>query len=134
MKRVMVLALLAVAACGGATEPTQINVVGSYQLKSVAGVALPAPVSPPAGYNTATVTAGTLTLNADGTWSTTATFRLVATNATTTTQAAAIGIYSAVNGAVSFTTTTGITGNFSGNVNGNTLTVLQGPTATIYQR
>jgi len=132
---VLPLVLLSVAiACGSdSSGPVAVSVVGLFQLKTVNGTPLPATISSSLNSHT-DLTADQLSVNADGTWSETSSFRIVSGATTTTTQGASIGVYQAANGQISFTETTPTPGTFSASVNGNTLTAIVTGVTLVYQR
>ena len=65
--RVVPLVALALLGCGGITFQNDDEVEGTYTMRSVAGLALPARLS--TGPEQLTITSGLLTLEGDGEWS-----------------------------------------------------------------
>lgn len=134
MRRLLLL-LAFVAGCGSdSTGPASVTVTGSYTLQRVNGAALPFILS-----QTTTskdeVTSGSITLNADGTFSNLFGVRSTSGATVTTTSVALIGVYQNTNAQVEFTPTTpaGLA-RFNGSVSGSTLTIVQNGGSFVYGR
>ena len=134
MRRLFILATLALAACGSdSTSPTSVNVVGTYQLKTVNGGGLPA-VLQQTSAGKVEVLDDMVTLNADHTYSETGHLRGTLSDGTVTTSPSTdVGTYSSTNGAVQFTSTAGA-GTTNASVSGNTLTIIESGFTLVYSK
>lgn len=129
------IALAAVVACGeGSTEPARVEVVGTYQLQSYNGAALPVVVNQDAN-GRVEMTANTINVNADQTYSQIIGYRFVANSgAATSTQVSASGTYTAVNGAMSFTRLSPSLGGFSATVSGREMNIVDQGNLYVFRR
>jgi hypothetical protein len=99
-----------------------VNVVGTYQLRTVNGAALPFVLTQTVS-SKLELLSETISLNGDGTFSDLLSYRATSGVTQTTSSAAAIGVYLSSSGAVQMAYTSGATGTQSGSVNGNSLTL-----------
>jgi hypothetical protein len=128
----LILFAAAVTACGAdtTTEVSALNVAGVYTLKTVDGVALPAPAKDDRGVVGGTVLSGTATLTDAKTFTHAGTVRL--TNGTTQTDQGA-GTYTISGNTITFQEPGDqpIVATFSG---GNTLTFTENTQVRVYQK
>jgi hypothetical protein len=128
------LAVLFAVACGGGTDPAGPDgpVVGTYTLRTVNGLVLPAVVGTEQGV-TVSITAGALTLRADRTFSATTTARGVGVGTDNTVTAAGAGTYTVSGNAVTLVDASSnarLTGSYA---NGS-VTIAQDGFVSVYTR
>lgn len=127
------IAIFAIAACSSSTEPgiTTATVAGTYTLKTVDGLVLPAPAKDGTGAIAGAFTAGTVTLTTANTFTSTLSYTL--TNGTTGSSPNS-GSYSISGSTLTFTPSGGgsaVTAAFSG---GNTLTISSNGQAEVFTK
>lgn len=119
-KTALLAASLLVAACGDAFSPE--GVAGFYQLKTVNGQ--PLPYQETSGSITIAVTAGSITLNPNSTWSLSITFNLTEGGTTITQTETDSGTFTLVEPAtIRFTSSDGDT--FAGTIDGKRVTIIE---------
>ncbi len=131
---VLAAGLICVSACGSDSSTTPgVNVVGTFQLKTINGGPLPALLVQNAA-GRSVVTDDEFTLNADHTYSEVGHLQITLTTGSVITQPEAdAGVYSNTNGAVVLSSLDG-NGTNNATVNGNTLTILLDGATLVYQR
>jgi hypothetical protein len=142
MRRLTLLvSLVALVGCGDSTPqeavlgPTETNVVGTFALRTSNGKLLPLIIRLTVDEEW-DLTSDALVIGADNTWTETTNYRITtfATGAITTQSTASSGTYSIGNSQIKFVMTTGGTGNFTGSVSGNTLSLLYNGGHFVYSR
>lgn len=126
------LVLAFAAACGGdgGSGPNSEH-TGTYALQTANGSALPFVIEQQ-GANKAELTGGFLNLNADGTFTTRADFRLTINGAVTTTQAPDNGTYTRTGNNISFRGSAGDT--YSAAYSGNSLTMVDDGLTLVFRK
>ena len=131
-KIVQLLALLLLVACGGdATGPADAGISGSYTLKSVGGAPLPAIVAQDAT-GRIEITAGSLRLNDDKTFSGSISSRLVTSSSTQTSTDQLAGTYVRNNNAIVFNFNDGTQD--TGSLSGRQVTVTSSGFVLLFER
>ena len=119
---------LTAGACTDDKSPTEVSteVTGTYRLQTVNGQPLPFVLFNSGGFSTS-ITAQSLTLNNNGSFSQTTTFRDVTPEGTTTEQLSSTGTYSRSGSTITFNlpaTQEDPADSFSGTISGNTITLV----------
>jgi hypothetical protein len=123
MKRIATLALVLIfAACSEFTGADTTDHIGVYNISSVNGTALPFTLA--GGDTTFEVTAGTVTLNADRTFSDQTFFRTTADGEETTSNQLIQGQYLRSKNTITFEGFDG--SHYTGRLSGSTLTIIVG--------
>lgn len=132
MRRLAVLlATLALIACGGDSTGPSNDPVGTWHLKSLNGV-LPY-TFPPSQGTIVTITGSTLTLSGNSTYSEIVNYTATSGASTISGTQTELGTWFAVNGSVTFNDQTdNVT--YQGAVAGNTLTEINSGTTQVYTR
>jgi hypothetical protein len=110
---------LALVACGDSTGPTEASIAGTYNLQSVNGLSVPLTVFQ-FGEDKLEITAGSLTLHANNTFSSQLTMRITEDGEVVTESDSATGTYTRNGNSLVFAAD-GET--ITGTISGNTITV-----------
>lgn len=130
----LVLLATILTACGGDSDgPTgpDTSHVGTYTLSTLNGTNLPF-VLVQVGNDKLEITQGSMTLNADNTFSDRATLRETVGGAVSTEQSTSTGTYSRNNNALSFTYSDGSV--IAGSLSGGQLTIAQDGVVGVYRK
>jgi hypothetical protein len=137
MRKVLAVATLAltmVTACGDSTGPDgEANISGTYTLRTVNGQNLPFPLLVVGTTYRLEVTASTVSINANGTFTQSATLREVNGTNTTTETESATGTWTRTNNAISFRDSADGTV-FTGSLSGNTITLVDEGMTLVFQK
>ena len=129
------LALL-LTACGGdsdsPTEPNGASIVGTYALQTILGESLPL-IALEEGDDKLEITAGSIRLNSDDTYSRSVTTRLTQSGNVTTDVFTVAGTFTA-NGSTLQFSGSGDEGPFTGSISGNTLTIIDESRPFVYRK
>ena len=132
MKILATLALILVlGACTDSTGSNSTDHVGVYTMTTINGDALPATLSSN-GADSVEVTAGTVTLNADRTFSETVSYRITKAGAETTEQELVVGLYSRSRNHFNLNGSDGSL--LAADLDGTALTMLRGAFELVYQK
>lgn len=128
----MVASLFTLGACGDSTGPGGGSITGTYKLQTVNGNPLPY-VIVQVGSDKVEVSEGSLTLNADNTYSSRFTFRTTEGGQVTTETDTSVGTYTRNNNAITFTDSSdGET--ITGSVSGNTITFTEEGLVLVFKK
>jgi hypothetical protein len=119
--------------CGGGDTPTQpAAITGTYTLQTINGSPLPYVTFQDASNNKDEIVGETFTLAEGGQWSHTYRERLTISGSASTTDGQTSGTFNGSASALSFTST--VNERFTGQVNGNTLTLQRVARTLVYTR
>ena len=129
---VVAAATLLAAACGDKQDPTEVAVVGAYQLQTVDGQTLPIADL----QQQSALVSGSLTLGAGGAFTVTSTYRMGTGGAAGDLTLSVSGTYRASGSSITFSPLDQGSGStsFGGTVAGNTLTVTLNGSVMVYRR
>ena len=135
MRQIAILSLLLLvpllSGCSDSTGPGGSSATGTYNLRTVNGNNLPVVVLQ-VGSDRVEVTQGSITLNADNTFTDRTTFRVTESGTSTTDTEVIAGTYTRNNNAIQFSTDEGDT--YSASLSGNTLTQTIEGFVLVYQK
>lgn len=132
-KLLALVALAAVAACGGdaSTSPISATVGGSYSLRTINGTAVPFIVAQ-VGADKVEITDDIVILNDGGTWTESGHTRTTQNGQVSTQSFVDAGTFTRTGTAITLVSSS--TGSMSGSLNGGTLTVTDQGLVAVYQR
>jgi len=127
--------LIAAFSCTSeSTEPATSSVVGTFRARTIQGTALPYLYAEQEGARYE-ITADEITVNLDGTWSRTTSVRATNALSRSWSEFDAKGVYQLMNGQIAFTQMAPGADEFTGAVDGETLTVAEpGRLSYVYAR
>ena len=108
---------------GDATGPGGTSIFGTYTLETINGSSLPFVVFQ-VGNDKVEITAGSVQLNSDNTYSVSVTFRLTEAGTVTTETDTGAGTFTATGSTIQFSDAGDGSGPFTGSISGNTLTII----------
>ncbi len=118
---------------GDATGTGGTSIFGTYALQTVNGTSLPF-VLIQIGNDKIEVTAGSVRLNSDNTYSVSVTFRLTEAGTVTTETDTGAGTYTASGSTIQFSDSGDGEGPFTGSISGNTLTIIDEGVAFVFRK
>ena len=128
----VLIGIAIMAACGDSTGPSETNISGTYELQTINGQNLPFTLLIVGTYQLE-IAAGSVTINANGTYEESTTVREIDGSSTTTTTETSSGTWTRTNNAVTFVDGEDQT-SLTGALSGSTLTFSEEGSTLVYQR